>query len=239
VAFSLRAVLVLSGCACLLIATCWGAPSANFERNYTPQGTAHLKLSNINGDVYVRTWNKKTLNVRASAASWVTIEDEVTGDEISVSVKRSLRLGRADFEVFVPAETSVSLKNMMGKIEVQGVSGHLSVDSFDSDVRLTAISSPSVDVRVTTGDVSFDGQLQADGSYTFQSVKGDIDVTVPGASSFTLNARALSENINLGDFLSNLSGLNRAAKGISGTYLRGGPRLNLTTYAGRILLHKK
>ena len=68
---------------------------------------------------------------------------------------------------------------------------------------------------------------------------GDIDVTVPESTPFNLNARALSGSINLGSFLSNLFGATRGPKGISGAYLRGGPRLSLTAYTGRILLHKK
>jgi hypothetical protein len=214
-------------------------PFTKFERTYTPQGPAHLIISNTNGDVIVSTWSKKTVQVRAQAAPSVTIQDKVSGDEITVSVKRDLRLGRADFEVFVPAETSISIKNVMGRIEVQGVTGHVTVNSIDSNVRLAGVRGPSVDVKVTSGDISFDGEIQGDGSYSLQTLKGDLDVTLPARASFNLVARALSENINLGAFMSNLTGTSKGPKSITGTYLQGGPRLSLTTYAGRILLHKK
>ena len=36
-----------------------------------------------------------------------------------------------------------------------------------------------------------------------------------------------------------VTGSSRGPKGIAGTHLKGGPRLTLTSYAGRILLHKK
>jgi hypothetical protein len=214
-------------------------PFTKFDRTYTPQGPAHLTISNTNGDVIVSTWNRKTVHVRANAAPSVTIQDQVSGDEITVSVKRDLRLGRADFEVFVPAETSVSIKNVMGRIEVQGVTGHVAVSSIDSDIRLAGVRCPTVDVKVTSGDISFDGELQGDGSYSLQTLKGDLNVTLPADASFNLVARALSENISLGAFMSNLTGASRGPKSITGTYLQGGPRLSLTTYAGRILLHKK
>ena len=214
-------------------------PSAKFERTYTPRGTAHLTISNVNGTIRVSSWDKRTISVRAAAAPSVSIEDRATGDDITITVKRDLRLGRADFEVMVPAETSVTLKNYMGDIEVRKVAGHLSVNSFNSNIRLIAINSPSVDVKVTGGDIFFDGQLRDGGAYTLQTIKGDIDVTVPEATPFDLNARALSENITLGEFMSSLSGNARGPKGISGTHLRGGPRLTLTAYAGRIVLHKR
>ncbi|MCI0485473.1 MAG: DUF4097 domain-containing protein [Blastocatellia bacterium] len=225
--------------ACFCLKTGADAYIAKFERTYTPRGQAHLTISNMNGSISVTAWDKKTITVRANAASSVSIEDEVRGDEIKVSVKRNFRIGRADFEASVPADTSVSVKNLMGRIELRGVNGHLSVDSFDSEVRLYDIRGPSADVKVTSGDIIFDGDLREGGSYNFQSVKGDIDVSIPAATSFNLVTRAMSENINLGDFLSSLTGLNRGDKGISGTHLRGGARLSLTTYNGRILLHRK
>jgi DUF4097 and DUF4098 domain-containing protein YvlB len=231
----------LSLLACLSLAQTNSAaePGARFERTYTPQGTAHLTISNVNGSIRAVAWDKKTVVVRATAAANVSIQDQTAGDDITIIVKRDLRLGRADFEVMAPPNTSVTLKNYMGDIEVRKLSGHLSVNSLDSNVRLTDISSPSVDVKVTTGDIFFDGQLHEGGSYTLQSFKGDIDVTVPAATPFNLNARALSENITLGDFISSLSGSTRGPKGIAGTHLRGGARLTLTAYTGRIVLHKK
>ncbi len=214
-------------------------PFPKFDRTYTPQGPAHLIISNTTGDIIVSSWHKKTVQVHANAAPSVTIRDQVSGDEISISVKRDLRMGRADFEIFVPENTSVSIKNVMGRIEVQGVTGHVSVDTIDSDVRLAGVRGPSVNVKVTSGDISFDGELQGDGYYALQTLKGDLYVTLPASASFNLVARALSENINLGAFLSSLTGTSRGPKSITGTYLQGGPRLSLTTYLGRIMLRKK
>jgi len=214
-------------------------PYSGFEKTYSPQGPANLTISNINGDINVTVWNRKTVNVRAIAPPSVYIEDQVSGNDITVSVKKSLRVGKATFEVSLPSETSLSLNNIMGRVQVQGVSGHITVNSFDGDVRLFGVRAQSVDVKVTTGNIFFDGDLQGSGTFSLQSVKGDIDITLPGSTSFNLVARALNENINLGDFASSLSAASRGVKGIQGTHLRGGPRLNLTTFNGRILLHRK
>lgn len=230
---------------CLFVSFCFGLAStpadsqSRFERTYTPQRPAHLTISNVNGTIVVSSWHKKTIAARANAASYVSIEDKVIGEDITISTKRNLRLGRADFDISVPPETSLTIKNIVGNIELRGITGHVSVHSIDSDVHLLKVDSPAVDVMVTSGDIFFDGELHEGGSYSLQSIKGDLDVTLPSATPFNLNARALSENINLGSFLSSLSGSSRGPKGISGTYLRGGSRLTLTAYAGRILLHKK
>jgi hypothetical protein len=193
----------------------------------------------VNGSIRVNGWDKRTIVARADAGPSINVQDQVLGDDITIWTRRNLSLGRANFEVSVPPETSLAIKNVIGKIELQNIIGHVSVNSFDSDVLLVGIDSPSVDVRVTSGDIFFDGKLHDDGSYNLQSMKGDLDVTLPSACPFNLNARALSENINLGAFLSNLTSSSRGPKGVSGTHLRGGPRLTLTAYAGRILLHKR
>jgi hypothetical protein len=224
---------------CIAFVTISADSQQRFERSYTPQRPAHLTISNVNGSIQISAWDKKNIVARANASSSIAIEDHVIGDDITIVAKRSFRLARADFVVNVPADTSLTVKNIVGKIDVRGITGHVSIHSIDSDVQLTKINSSSVDVIVTSGDIYFDGELREGGSYSLQSMKGDLDVTLPSATSFNLNARALSENINLGSFLNSLSGSSRGPKGVSGTYLRGGPRLSLTAYAGRILMHKK
>jgi hypothetical protein len=232
--------LALFACASLVMGAVAADPTPKFDRSYATQGPAHLKLSNVNGMIRVTGWEKKSISVRSNAEPSVPIQEDVAGDDITISVKRDIfRVRRSDFEVFVPVDTSITLKSFMGDIEVSGVTGHVSINSIDSSVRLKGLNCPSVDVRVTSGDIFFDGQLHDGGSYNLQSIKGDIDVTLPGATSFNLNARALSENISLGGFLNNLTRSNRGGKGVSGTYLNGNSRLTLTAFAGRIVLHKR
>jgi len=212
---------------------------SRFERTYTPQRRAHLTISNVNGSIRVVAWDKRTIFAHVSGASPDWIQERVTDDEITLTTKLNLRPRRVDFEVSVPPETSITIKNMMGEIELRGIAGHVSVTSIGSDVHLMKMNSPSVDVLVTSGDITFDGELREGGTYALQSMRGDLDVTLPSETPFNLNARALSENINLGSFVSNLTGSSRGPKGVSGTHLKGGSRLSLTAYTGRILLHKK
>jgi hypothetical protein len=222
----------------LLIMLAIGAePAVRFERTYTPQGTAHLAISNVNGNIKIAAWNKKEIAVRATTTQSVSISDYITGDAITISVKRSLSTGRADFDVSAPANTSISLKNLIGEIVATGLAGHIKVDALEGDIRLISVSPPSVDVKVINGDIFFDGELSGAGPYDLQTMKGDIDVTLPATAGFNLAARALKEKINLGEFPFNFS--NQQPKFISGIHSSGGPQLNLTTYHGRILLHKK
>ena len=210
-----------------------------FERVYTPQGVAHLTIKNMNGDIRVSAWDRKTISVRAITLPPAKVEDRVNGSEFTISVKRRLPPGAASFDVSVPANTSLTLSNVMGKIEVNGLTGDVTVDSIDGDIRLQDVRAASVDVKVTAGDIYFEGDLRDGGSCSLQAVKGDIDVTLPAGTPFDLNARSLSGAINLGDFINNLMGGSKLRKNVSGTHLKGGARLSLTTFSGRVLLHKK
>jgi hypothetical protein len=225
--------------ACVLFAANVAKASVKFDRTYYPKSTAHLTISNINGSITVIAWSRKSIAVSAINEPSATIEDQIIGDAIKLSVKKALRPGKVDFQIYVPAETALALNNYMGKIEVRGVRGDINIKSYDSEVHLVDVRIPSADVNVTTGDIFFDGDLTGDGPYKFQTLKGDLNISLPANTAFQLSTRALSENINLGGFLNSLTGTNKAPKEISGTPLKGGPRLNLIAFAGRILLHKK
>jgi hypothetical protein len=238
-----RAPMVLVTTA--VLAACWAQGSGTagasdrFERTYTPSGRAHVTISGVTGDIAVTAWNRKLISVKATTSPPATVDEQVSGNEIVIWVKRRVPPGRADFEVFLPPETILSLSNVVGSIEVTGMTGDLSVTGFNCDARLRNISARTVEVKVTTGDIVFDGQLHRDGSYSLQAVKGDIDVTLPANSPFELDARSLSGAINLGDFVNSLSGGAMSRKLVSGSHLAGGPRLSLTTFNGKVLLHKK
>lgn len=213
--------------------------SARFDRVYNTRGPAHLTISNINGSITVIAWNKRSVSVSAINEPSAAIDEQVVGDTINLSVRKGLRPGKVDFQVYVPAETALKLGNYLGRIEVRGVRGDIDIKSYDSEVRLVDVRIPSADVNITTGDIFFDGDLTGDGPYKFQTLKGDLNISLPAKTPFQLSTRALSENINLGGFLNALTGTSKAPKEISGTHLKGGPRLSLITFAGRILLHKK
>jgi hypothetical protein len=224
---------------CLFLSMSATQASARFDRTYNTRGPAHLTISNINGSITVIAWNKRSVAVSAINEPSTTIDEQVAGDNIMLSVKKALRPGKVDFQIYVPGDTALKLENYIGRIEVRGVRGDVNIKSYDSEVRLVDVRIPSADVNVTTGDIFFDGDLTGDGPYKFQTLKGDLNVSLPARRPFKLSTRALSENINLGGFLNSLTGTIKAPKEINGTHLKGGPELKLITFAGRILLHKK
>jgi DUF4097 and DUF4098 domain-containing protein YvlB len=207
-----------------------------FARTYSASKPVHLGITGRCGDITINSWSKREVNVKALSASPVEIDDRVTGSTINVKVGRP-HMRRVDFDIYVPGDTSISVNSTMGRVAISGVNGHISIDTVNGDIHLMDVRSSCVEAKTLMGDIHFDGELAGDGPYTLQSMSGDIDVILPDSVSFDLVARSLASSINLGGFF--LSQRSEQDRSISGKHERGGPRLNLTTFEGRILLHKK
>src|SRR5262245_10410156 len=213
----------------------WDA-SSRYVRTYPAPGATHLTIENADGDINVSAWARREIVIRAISNYSISAVDQMDGATISFAV-RYPKMKPVDIEVLAPADTSVVVKSKMGKVNIKGMTGHLSVGAIEGDIHLVGIRSPSIDVNVFRGDIYFDGELGGQGPYSLQSMNGDIDVCIPGGVAFDLLARALTEKINIGGF--SLSPRNEDRKSVRGKHEGGGTRLWLTTYGGPILLHKK
>lgn len=82
-----------------------------------------------------------------------------------------------DFDVAVPASSALQVKTNTGGIDVSGVSGQMVLTS-------------------NTGSITFDGAIGPGGSYSFQTNTGSVNVTLPGASVFHVDASTDTGSIN-------------------------------------------
>jgi DUF4097 and DUF4098 domain-containing protein YvlB len=213
-----------------------GAGATRFVRTYNAAKRMHLGLASRKGNITINSWNKREINVKAISPEAAEIQDQVAADTIAITVGRP-KMARVDFEIMAPGDTSITVKTNLSKVALSGISGHINVDTLNGDISLTDIHSSCVEAKTLIGDIVFDGELAGDGPYNLQSVTGDIDVSLPESMSFDLVAKSLSSSINLGGFF--LSERSQDSDWVSGKHERGGPRLNLTTFEGRIVLHKK
>ncbi|HEY6334186.1 MAG TPA: DUF4097 family beta strand repeat-containing protein [Blastocatellia bacterium] len=207
-----------------------------FVRIYNATRPIHFGLASRKGDITINSWNKREINVKAVCPEAVEIQDQVAADRVAITVGHP-RMARVDFEIMAPSDTSIAVKSNFSRVALSGINGHIDVDVLNGDVSLTDIHSSCVEAKTLMGDIIFDGELPGEGPYTLQSVAGDIDVSLPSSMSFDLVAKSLTSSINLGGFF--LSERSQDSDWVSGKHERGGPRLNLTTFEGRIILHQK
>ena len=158
----------------------------------------------------------------------------------------------AELTISVPADTSLTLHTMSGKIEVDGVKGEFDLNSMNGPITLNNISG-SVLAHSMNGTIkaSLDSVDQSK-PLSFSTMNGAIDVTLPadlksnvklrtdhGAIysdfEFKLGPGLITQNNNTADGKFRV----RLNSTISGAINGGGVEATFKTYNGTIYLRKK
>src|SRR5262249_51549822 len=96
--------------------------------------------------------------------------------------------GRVDFEIAVPASSSIDLLSYRGAIMVTNLAGAVRARVTDGDIQIAGLRSARVEARCTQGNVSFSGEVLPSGSYILKSFSGRIDAFLPADADFKLSA---------------------------------------------------
>lgn len=218
------------------------AAQKRFAKNYPAGKNVRLQLTNRTGTVTVSGWNRNEIrivaNMEAPAAKLVP---EIGDDSLVINVVRD-NYGRGDvgsvnFDVKVPVGSTVDITTKMGNLTVRDVSGDMVRANVTSegDITLTGIKASSVMAANVTGDIYFDGELNAGGTYKFTTTQGNLNVRIPFNSSFRMVATAPStRQINLGDFAGNGFNFVSDRRRVVGDVNGGNSSLTLTSQRGTI-----
>lgn len=194
-----------------------------------------LTLSNPSGLIKITSWDKTEIKLLANLDENLEITERQKGSSVSIDVKCS-KIGKANFEVNVPANSNLDIKSLSGFIEISSVSGPISVQTTEGEITLKNISSNNVTAKSTSGTILFSGKLFQKGIYNFSSLENNVSVFLLPDSAFTLLATALSEKIDLGGF--QLTDLTHHERRLFGKHSGGGASLNLNTHRGKIVLSR-
>ena len=188
------------------------AQDRSFTKEYPARKSIRLYLRNRTGTITVEGWDhpriKLAAYMQAPAARCVPA---MSNDVLTINILRDNQdsdVGDVNFRIQVPVDSEVDLETKQGNITVRGVRGQLVRAHVSSagDIELTNIRSATVIARNMTGDILFDGELSAEGTYELTSVQGIINLRIPPDSAFRLMATApFTRNINLGGFARHFS----------------------------------
>ena len=96
----------------------------------------------------------------------------------------------------VGSDDELSAEAVSGRITIDGVrTPRLDVSTVSGTLALTRVEARRVDVETVSGPVTFDGTLDADGRYEFESHSGSIRVAVPAGTGFDLEAQSFSGDL--------------------------------------------
>jgi len=228
----------------------WVQSTEPFSRTFKVAKGAALMVANVAGNIQVSPGSGDQIEVQAQKHAWgptaeqakqrlgdALIEAYATPTRVEMRVEYgSRRDGRGvdvEFDVKVPADTSVELRtvsgdirvtNVRGEIRVQGVSGNLALEGTP---RLATVKTISGDITVTNGG--------ADAQLSVSTINGDLIVQ-------TLTARSLDLNTINGDVrIAGWSGERAHIRSLGGnvdlqTSLTKGGRYEIESHSGDILL---
>ena len=200
------------------------------------------------------------VGVAIESISGSVIVEDVDGETSIETVSGDIRLASlprlAEVEMVsgdlrmtdVGSDDELSAEAVSGRITIDGVRApRLDVSTVSGTLALTRVEARRVDVETVSGPVTFDGALDPDGRYEFESHSGGIQVTVPAGTGFDLEAQSFSGSLGSnatitlgrGDDAIELTepeihwSMNRdGRREIDGTVGGGGAHLELSTFNG-------
>jgi len=173
----------------------------------------------------------------------VQINYNQSGNTITVATNSSgtfnfFNATSVDFTITVPNTTDLQIHTNAGSININGVSGKMSLVSNAGTIRATQSSlTGSSMFKTNAGSINFNGSMGSTGTYDFETNAGSIDLTLTGNPSFHLNATTDAGSINTSFPVNvNRNTADATANGDVGTSPQA--TLTLKTNAGSITLNK-
>jgi DUF4097 and DUF4098 domain-containing protein YvlB len=178
--------------------------------------------------------NKIVINARQSegAAKIEATQNAMGKVKIEVTGR-----GRVDFEIAVPASSSLNLLSYQGAIVVTNLAGAVRARVTDGDIQIAGMRSAKVDASCTQGNVSFSGEVLPSGRYTLKSFSGRVDAILPADADFKLSASTFSGGMDLSAFQMKFD--KRSHQLVEALHGAGRASIRLWTQEGSIYLRRK
>jgi hypothetical protein len=178
--------------------------------------------------------NKIVINARQSEGAAKIEATQTAMGKVKVEVTGR---GRVDFEIAVPASSSLNLLSYQGAIVVTNLAGAVRARVTDGDIQIAGMRSPKVDASCTQGNVSFSGEVLPSGRYTLKSFSGRVDAILPADADFKLSASTFSGGMDLGAFQMKFD--KRSHQLVEALHGAGSASIRLWTQEGSIYLRRK
>jgi DUF4097 and DUF4098 domain-containing protein YvlB len=168
------------------------------------------------------------------------LQVEERGDVIHVDV--SPRGSGDNLSITVPANMSLKLHTVHGSVTADGVHGEVDAESTHGDITLTNISGTVVAGTVHGSLKVSMNQVDESKPLAFNTMNGEIDVTLPADVKASVKLRALRGEI-WSDFEVKLAGgttmARRSSTTMNGTINGGGVNATFYTVNGKITIRKR
>jgi hypothetical protein len=199
-----------------------------------------FSLENTNGSVRVATWDEPRVRIEAVKSASTEralreLEVSVEGEGDSVSVRSRMprgrwfgRGGKVDYTVTLPRGASVSVRNVNGRIEIQGVAGRVQAANVNGSLDANDLGG-AVEASTVNGSVEVRmARIDATSHNRISTTNGSVRVTLPRDAAIDLDASTVNGAVHC-DYQLDGSSTRRRAQGHIGG---GGARFELQTVNG-------
>lgn len=194
-----------------------------------------IKMTDIGGRVVGRSVSG---NIDAQRIGKDASLDSVSGDVSAADVADRASVSTVSGNIHASnIKGDLATKSVSGDIQITGRAGYIKGESVSGNVSINDSFPSSLKVTAVSGDLRFDGKLNASGRYELESHSGSVTVNLPSNSGFTLEASTFSGSIK-SDFDIKIRGLN-GAKSFKGIVNAGGPTLKLNSFSGTVSIRRK
>jgi DUF4097 and DUF4098 domain-containing protein YvlB len=182
------------------------------------------------GDITVRG-TKGAVDARSTSGDVVVTDatDRIVLESVSGDIRASQLTGEVRGE-------SVS-----GTIEARDVTGDVRAETTSGDISLTGVTSKGVYATTVSGEVEYDGNIDASGRYEFHLHSGDLRLEIPESSSAMFSVQTYSGSLD-SEFPLTLQPGQRSTgrpRRFEFTLGGGGARVTAESFSGDIVLARR
>lgn len=189
---------------------------------------ARVTANSVSGDITVKATSGETeIGTVSGDVKLVDAADRITISTVSGDVHASKLRGRTRVE---GVSSSLILEDVAGDVNAKAVSG---------DIALRGVKSSSVRAETVSGEITYEGSVNSNGTYEFNAHSGDVRLDIPAETSATLSLQTWSGEINSRfPMTMQTEDKGRRSKRMTFTIGNGGARISAETFSGDITIER-
>jgi DUF4097 and DUF4098 domain-containing protein YvlB len=207
-----------------------------------------LSLENTNGRVTVTAWDEPRVRIEATKAAGseralkeleVVIEGQ--GERVSVRTRHPRPrwlggAGKVDYRVQVPRTARLSVRNVNGRVEVDGVEGRVRASTVNGSLELADVAG-EVEASTTNGSLRASlSRVEAGTRSELSTTNGSVRLTLPRDAGAEIEARTVNGSVHCDFDLAEKARSSR--RRLEGRIGAGGARFELRTVNGSVNVDK-